>query len=526
MAGLNLSMGGNAGTIAPISLAPSVTSAPAPAPASGNAALGFATGLPASTFNTAFPQGNSSPSLPLPQTSTGTPAVFGSQNPTGTTGSLSDYLSSPTQLSNGGTASASGGNVTSPTSFNVDTSGATTGHLASSPTISDINGQQNQLAQYIQQMAALRGNSPYNLAQQQAGLAVQADQARNVMIGNQINNRDALPGATMGDLQTVISQNQQQNAAQQAADALRYQGAQNAYANQVNPLSTLISAYSPQSVAPGSSLVSPVTGQETYSGLGGLVNVNAINSYSKNQDYYQGANIPAYDPKLSPQQNQQIAQNAVSNSPQYRAQYLSTYTTPGGGTGIWDKTNSAGITTQNSDGSISLVSGLAASLGKANSDALSTQVSSYNTTQTAFNTVDSVFSNVTNLMNQYGLNQSGVPFVNQIQDKINAGVMAPGAMAAFKAGIQELRTNLSTVISRGGSVAGSTQEAANLIPDNLSPGQMGQLGTAIHTYGKTAISQIGNQINSITSNFAGAPQQPVSTGGSIGSSWANLLTGK
>ena len=114
---------------------------------------------------------------------------------------------------------------------------------------------------------------------------------------------------------------------------------------------------------------------------------------------------------------------------------------------------------------------------------------------------------LTQLMTQYGLNQTGVPLINQIENKVKAGVLAPGVIGAFNLAVQELRTNLATVISRGGSVAGSNQEAQNLVPDNLSPQQMGSLGDTITKFGTAAVQQIQSQVDNITSQIPGAQQQ-------------------
>lgn len=478
--------------------------------------------------------------LPLPTSSSGKPAVFGSSssgNATAPTGSLSDYITTPQVIGQGangyqaspfgvGTiATDSSGNTTTSPGFNINTSGASTADLGSNTTSSDVANQHSQYQQYLNQLAQASGYSPDYLA---ANAAVNYDTTNAANLGNQINNPYA-PGDTLGQLQTTIGRNQAQNTAQQAADQIALQTQTLNRTGSINAATVLAQGNSPtalnQSVAPGSTVINGATGQPIYSGLGGLTAVNAIDQYNSLQQSYPGAGIPAYDQSKTPAENQQIAMSAVANSPAYQSQFLTTYTTPGGGTGILNKANT-GLLQQNTDGTYSLVSGAEAAIGKSNADSLDNQVGTLNTTQTAFNTVDTIFGQVTNLMNQYGLNQSGVPLITQLQNKVSAGLIKPGAVAAFQAGIQELRTNLATVISRGGSVAGSTDEAKNLVPDNLSPSQMGQLGSAIQSNGKAAIQQIQNQITQTIGNVSSGTVggNSGSTGNSVGSSWANLLT--
>lgn len=266
----------------------------------------------------------------------------------------------------------------------------------------------------------------------------------------------------------------------------------------------LVQAYTPVGVSPGSSLVNPVTGQETYDGISGLVNYNAVNSYNTLQTDFPDANVPAYDNTLTPLQNQQNALAAVSSSPQYQAQYLQTFTTASGGTGVFNKLNSSALQ-QNPDGTLTLVSGVSAALGSANTAALQTQVGNYNNVQTAFNTFTTTLGNVQSFMTSNGINTSGVPITNQIQDKISAGLLDPGALAAYNADIQELRTNASAIVARGASPSVETETEANsLIPDDLSPDQLGTLKSQIQSNGVSVLNSIQAQMTAITGQLTSA----------------------
>lgn len=353
----------------------------------------------------------------------------------------------------------------------------------------------NPYAEYAQQLAQANTLSPEYISALQgvnaANLKAQQDQINGQYIGD---TTDFAQGAT---------------ARQEQTDALNTLGANQALSVQqavrqgnISAATALTQAAQPTSVSPGSSLVSPLTGGTTYNGLGGLTAVNAVDQYNSLQQSYPGANIPPYDPTQSPAANQQIAQMAVANSPQYQAQYLTTYSTPGGGTGVFNKLNSS-LLQPNADGTLSLVSGASAALGSANASALGQQVQQYNTTSVAFNTVNSTLANMIQFMQQNGINQAGVPIINQLQNKFSGQTQGAGIIAAYNADIQELRTNAAQVIARGGSIAGTNDEANQLIPDSLSPDQLAPLAQQFKQNGVTALNQMQTQMSQITSQLPG-----------------------
>ncbi len=490
---------------------------------------------------------SSNPKYPLPTDSQGTPAVFGGNAPVnnaandfGLTGdSLAAYnkaqaLAKPVTTSSGSTALAdANGNITSPTSFNIDTGGTTSSDMQtnSGSTQSDVLAQHNQYQQALQNVQNSYGYSPAFIA---ANSAYQGDVANQAQLANQINTAQGQSlGDTLGQVNTTIGRAETGNAAQQAADAVSLQAQTLIRSGNIAGAAAYLQGIqgSYQSVAPGSSVINLQNpgGSPVYSGIGGLSGVNAVDTYNSLQQYYPGANIPPYDQTQSPAANLQIAQNAVANSAQYKSQYLSTYTTPGGGTNLLNKLATAGLQ-QNSDGTLTLVSGTNASIGNANADALKTLNTNIQTTQAAFNTVNTQFSNVEQLAQRFGLNQTGIPFITQLENSAYAQTpQGAGLVAAFKSTIQELRTNLQAVISRGGSVAGAAQDAANLVPDNLSPSQMSQLQSAIQSNGNSAVSALQQQSATVVNNIAAAngqsttPQNqtaPQTTSSTWQSAWA------
>lgn len=368
---------------------------------------------------------------------------------------------SPTSTAN---TSAAGPNNNSALGafLNATPTQSTTGVNPNAPAGTGDEAPENPYETYAQQLAQANTLSPDYLS------ALQAVNAANLKA-----QQDQVNGQYVGDTAPFA---QGATARQENTDALNTLAATNALGVQQNIRqgnisadTALVSAYAPQSVAPGNSLVSPTDGSTVYNGLGGLTSVNAVDQYNSLQQSYPGANIPPYDQTKTPAQNQQIAQIAVANSPQYQAQYLTTYSTPGGGTGVFNKLNS-NLLQPNADGTLSLVSGAAAALGSANASALGAQVQQYNTTSVAFNTVNATLANMIQFMQQNGINQAGVPIINQLQDKFAGQTNGAGIISAYNADIQELRTNAAQVIARGGSIAGTNDEAKRcpLLPRDLA----------------------------------------------------------
>lgn len=274
---------------------------------------------------------------------------------------------------------------------------------------------------------------------------------------------------------------------------------------------SLVQASQPVGVSPGTSLVSPINGQESYSGLGGLTGVNAVNQYNSLQQQYPNAQIPPYNQALSPAENQQLAQQAVAQSPAYQSQFQGTYTTPGGGLGTYSKLDQAQQINQGGTGEI--VSGAAVATGSADASSLSQQQQYLDTTNRAYQTATSNLGTLQQFMQQNNLNDSTLPILNQIQNKVKAGILAPGVVAAYQSSLAGLRSEYAQVLSRGGAVTDTERnEALSLIPDNLSPSQLQIVTKQLSTEGGNAIKESQNQINTIKGRLGGQSSSTTSTG--------------
>lgn len=423
-----------------------------------------------------------------------------------------------------------GGNLT------TDSNGNPTGYSAVSPYAIDtstpapsdaINGTSSgaglqssygNYQDYVNAVSQAQGYSPAYLQAQQGvygaqaqGAALGVSQAANAAMpfaNNQANNggglnqgnlggatTDYVSGATAGEASQLALQ-QAQNTQQQTQSNIALNTQQLARTGAISAAQTQLQ-YNPVAVS----------------------GENAINQYNALQQQYPNADIPEYNNALSPATNQQIAQELVSNSPAYQSQFQSTYSTPGGGTGIYSKLNVQGLQ-QNQDGSYTLVPAAAAALGAANANIVNNQLSNLSTINAAVDSSTKTLASTQAFMNQYGLNQTGVPLLTQIQNA--AGKQIPdkaGAIAALNVDLNTLRSDYAQfLIGRGGSVADTNSEAASAIPPNASPAQLAQIVNQMQTDGQNTASAVSSQVQQALSGIQSNTVQSnsgSSTGGSI-----------
>lgn len=141
------------------------------------------------------------------------------------------------------------------------------------------------------------------------------------------------------------------------------------------------------------------------------------------------------------------------------------------------------------------------------------------TTTRAYNTATANLQTLQSLMSQYGINQSSIPAINQITNKVKAGLIDPGAVAAFNSALQGLRSEYAQVLARGGSVTDTTRgEATSLIPDDLSPSQVAQVTAQLNAEGQNAITEANQSVSDIQSRLSSGTGASTSGSASGGSS--------
>lgn len=153
---------------------------------------------------------------------------------------------------------------------------------------------------------------------------------------------------------------------------------------------------------------------------------------------------------------------------------------------------------------------------------LKTQQAYADSTSRAFNTANANLQQLVSFMTTAGVNSgSTVPIINELQNKVKAGVADPGTIAAYQAALAGLRAEYAQVLSRGGEVTeGQRAQAASLIPDNLTPTQLQQVTDRLKIEGNNAITEANAKVKEIKdrlgSNSGGSSS---SSSGAVPSGW-------
>jgi hypothetical protein len=379
-------------------------------------------------------------------------------------------------------------------------------------TASDVNGQGNAYAQYVQGLAQ---------AKQLPQSYIDALNAYNASTLK--TQSDQVAGTNMSGVSTDFAQGL--TARQLQTDQLGTIGASNAltaeqakYTANVDAATGLASAYAPTSVSPGSSLVSPITGQESYSGLGGYQAVQGISTV-------QGLISSFPDAGIVPGDTPQIAAQKAMSAPSFQARNLIGVPLPGGGYSFVNKNQLR----TNPDGSYTYVSPTQASNTQAASDALKTLTDQKSQMTAAISTADSTFPLLLAAAKKAGLNNNS-PLINGIQQAVANRVLGSGDIAALNTLVTSVSQEYSRIIARGGTVDDSTRTAAGAIVNGTY--SLDQLQTVYDTVKKesaavlsgydTAIKQQQDTLNSFSSGSGSSTGGSTVTGGNVGDSWANI----
>lgn len=144
---------------------------------------------------------------------------------------------------------------------------------------------------------------------------------------------------------------------------------------------------------------------------------------------------------------------------------------------------------------------------------LKTQQAYADSTSRAFNTANANLAQLVGFMTTQGVNQSAVPAINQLQNRVKSGLSDAGTIAAFNAALAGLRAEYAQVLSRGGEVTeGQRAQAAQLIPDDISPAQLQQVADRLNIEGTNAVTEANAKVTEIQGRLKG------NSGGSSSSS--------
>lgn len=401
---------------------------------------------------------------------------------------LASLLTNTYQTPNGGTLSIdNSGNVTGynpAVGYSINTSGTVpSSAFSNGSTSGDVMNQQQSLQDYVNGVAQANGYSPAYLQALQGTYGAQTQGAQlglnSSALQSNLYTGNNLPGDTMNYAQGATAKAQAQNTLQQSE-------------NQIQQLSANQALNTQQLARTGN--IAGAQAQLQYSPTA-VSEQNAQAQYQALQQQYAGVNIPAFDPNQDPQQQLQSARMAIATSPAYQAGFQSTYQTPGGGTGIYSKLNLNGLQ-QNQDGSYTLVPATAAALGAANATNVNTNLGQMSQINAAIQSSSKTLDSTTQFMQQNGLNQTGVPLIEQIKNSTMTQTGKQGAIVGLNADLNALRSDYAQYLTgRSGSIAGTNDEANAAIPDTISPIQLTQLIGQMQTDGQNAADSLGAQVN-------------------------------
>jgi hypothetical protein len=396
---------------------------------------------------------------------------------------LAQYVSNNYPTPNGGqvTLDASG-NVSGYTpaqGYSIDTSGSVpSSALQGNTGMNDVN---NSLAGYqdlVNGVAQAQGYSPAYLQALQAQYNAQNQGSYLQSVGAGLNANlstgNGFTGFSQGQAQAQTGIDQNLNTQQEALNTQQQTAAG--------------IALNTQQLARTGNIAAAQT--ELASSPVGMEGANQINSVNALSNQFPGAGI-------LPTDSIEVAQQKVASSPAYQAGFQSTYQTPGGGTGIYNKLNvGSGALQQNSDGSYTLVSGAAAALGAGNAANVNTNLNQLSQINAAINSSNQTLNTTQQFMNQYGLNQSGVSILSQIENSTNSHLPKAGAIAGLNADLNALRSDYAQYLTgRNGSIAGTNDEANAAIPDTVSPAQLAQVVGQMQRDGQNAANSLSAQVN-------------------------------
>lgn len=413
------------------------------------------------------------------------------------------------------------GNITSPSNFSIDTSGAIpSSALATSLTRNDVTSTQKSYADYVQNLYAAQQYSPGYLAALEASQAADAKQAE---LGANFYTGNNLPGDTLDYAQGATAKAQELNSLKQLQAKQGLNNQELIRQGNIAGAKALVDASAPSSVSPGSSLVSPLTGQTTYGGTQAYTDLQAQQTYSNLQQTYPDASIPPYDTSVSPQQNLQNAQSAAAQAPSFQSKNIIPVTLPGGGYGLVNKNQVAGY---RSDGTAIVISPAQASQAEGYQASIKTLTDQAAQIQSASSAADSNFSLLLQTMKQGGINDYSSPLLNQVQQKINSRVLGTGAQASVNALVASLSATYSQILGRGYAPTESVKkEAGQLINGTYSYSTLANLYQTLKQESNNVLNGINQQktqsVSSLNSLYNTTTQTAGSTGysSSGGSVW-------
>lgn len=394
------------------------------------------------------------------------------------------------------------GSFTPAQGYNINTTGAfPSSALATNTSMGDLSTSRNQYADALQALATAKGYSPDYISALSAYQNAQLNQAQTTAS----YYTDPNYSAGFNTAQSGVLNNRAQ-----AVNTLATTQAQNALSLQetiregnINADTALVQGYAPTTVSPGSSLVNPASGQETYSGLGGYQAVQNIQNTNSLASEFPDAGInPATD-------SYTVAQAKAAASPSFQSRNLTQVSLPGGGISFINKNQ---LATDPATGQTAIVTPAQGAQADALKGAIDDSQKGLTQVQSALTTADQNFPLLLQTMKSDGVNDFSSPLANQLQQKVQNGFS--GALAPYNALVTSLQATYSQIVARGGTVDDNTRKTAeNLLNGNLSYNDLNNLYKTLKQESANVIqgytSQIANNTQQLNSLYSAA--QPISS---------------
>jgi hypothetical protein len=423
------------------------------------------------------------------------------KQPINSFGSATHTVTSPTTIPtpSGGYATSYGGTTTGPTTFSINTNGAIPSTaLSGNYSSGDVSNTRNQYADYVQGLANAQQYSPDYIKALQA---VQANKTQGATLTSNFYTGNNEPGDTVGYAQGYTTR-------EQALNDIRGLGAQQGLDVQtllrngnIAAATALVNAYQPQSVSPGSSLVSPVTGQEQYSGLGGYQAVQGIQTVNNLAQTYPDAGI-------QPTDSLQVAQQKASQAPSFTARQTYLQQLAGGSTVSYNKLTGQYETIQGA--------GQASQLNAASAN-LKTLTDQRSQVASAIDTADKNFPLLIQAAQQAGLNDN-IPVLNAFNQKIATATGKEG-VAILNTLVPSLQAEYARILARGGgaTTVDERQTSQALINGTYTLGQLKAVYNTVKKESGNVLAGYDSQIQQQLGILNGAASGG-SSGGGIGNS--------
>lgn len=288
---------------------------------------------------------------------------------------------------------------------------------------------------------------------------------------------------------------QQLTAQAQTADAYNntLTGANTQQGQFISALTNAAGLAQPVQVSPGNTLFSPTSGDEVAGGLGGYVGYNTAQQVMGLISQYPDAGYK-YDQNLSPQQNLQMAQNAIQQSPTYQK---STYGVPGQGS----VAGAAGVETAKQGYNQAFQSKLKL-----------TEMKDY---------ADSMTSNLSQVMSQYSIGDNDARKVNELFNVVRRQFGSEG-QAAFEAALKETQVAYSGLLATTGGLTPTEASATkNILDPNATLKQVMASITELKKAGEARMSASSQQVDSYWNQLLSASggQGGGNQGGGGGGEW-------